>query len=220
MINEQSARTRSRPHRRPYIDTIPPAISNGAVRDMYRHQQNAWGFVPNYAKIFSHRPGLMDRWAQLLAAVKQPMSKRRFELVTFAAARELGNTYCSLAHGRALAELLGEQILLSIADGKGTATLSAADRSMMAFAAKVASDATSICREDVDELKDHGFGDEEIFDIAAAAAARVFFTRLLDALGVAADKSFEDMDDRVKQNLVASRPIDGAAVDLLPATGT
>ena len=61
-----------------------------------------WGFVPNYAKVFCHRPEVLARWGQLLAGIRRPMDKRRFELVTFAAAHELRNTACALAHGKAL----------------------------------------------------------------------------------------------------------------------
>ena len=56
---------------------------------MYRRQQATWGYVPNYAKVFCHRPEVMARWGALLAEIKRPMDKRRFELVTFVAAHEL-----------------------------------------------------------------------------------------------------------------------------------
>ena len=67
----------------PFIDTISPAESQDEVRAMYQRQQESWGFVPNYAKIFSHRPEVLVRWGRLLAEIKRPMDKRRFELVTF-----------------------------------------------------------------------------------------------------------------------------------------
>lgn len=42
-----------------FIDTIPPDSAEGEVAAMYRRQQAAWGYVPNYAKAFCHRPEVM-----------------------------------------------------------------------------------------------------------------------------------------------------------------
>ncbi len=86
-----------------FIETISPADSAGAVRDMYERQQSSYGYVPNYAKVFSHRPEVLARWGRLLAEIRRPMSDRLFELATLAAAIELKNTACSLAHGQQLA---------------------------------------------------------------------------------------------------------------------
>ena len=72
-----------------FITTLAPEAASGDVAEMYRRQQQSWGFVPNYAKVFCHRPQLMARWAALLAEVKRPLDKRRLEMVTFAAAHEL-----------------------------------------------------------------------------------------------------------------------------------
>ena len=52
-----------------FIDTIPPATAVGATAAMYRRQKAAWGYVPNYAKVFGHRPEVMARWDALLAEI-------------------------------------------------------------------------------------------------------------------------------------------------------
>ncbi len=78
---------------------------------------------------------------------------------------------------------------------------------MMRFARKVAIDASEISPADIDELKDHGFCEEEIFDIAATAAARSFFTKLLDSLGAQPDVSYLKMDQSLRQSLTVGRPI-------------
>ena len=58
-----------------YIDTIPVNDATGEVRQMYERQQEAWGYVPNYAKSFCHRPAVMERWGKLLAELKQREEK-------------------------------------------------------------------------------------------------------------------------------------------------
>jgi alkylhydroperoxidase family enzyme len=78
---------------------------------------------------------------------------------------------------------------------------------MMAFAEKVALDADRISAADIDGLRSHGYRDEEIFDLAAAAAARCFFSKLLDALGVQADAAFHDIDPTMREALTVGRPV-------------
>ena len=85
-----------------FIDTISASWITGEGFAMYDRQQKHYGYVPNYATVFCHRPEIMRRWAELLAAIKRPMDKRRFELVTFVAAHALRSTLCTLAHGKAL----------------------------------------------------------------------------------------------------------------------
>jgi hypothetical protein len=54
----------------------------------------------------------------------------------------------------------------------------------------VAREASAITAADIDLLRAEGLSDREIFDVAATAAARCFFSKFLDALGVRADASF------------------------------
>jgi len=56
-------------------------------------------------------------------------------------------------------------------------------------------------------LRSHGYQDAEIFDVAAAAAARCFFSKLLDALGGQADSTFNDLDPTLREALTVGRPI-------------
>ena len=87
-----------------FIDTIHPRDSSGDVRAMYERQQTAWGYVPNYAKLFSHRLEVLAAWANMISVIRRPVDHRTFELVTFAAAHALGSSSCSLAHGKKLCE--------------------------------------------------------------------------------------------------------------------
>jgi uncharacterized peroxidase-related enzyme len=184
---------------------------------MYERQQTAWGFVPNYAKAFCHRPEVMARWGRLLAELKRPMDLRRYELVTFAAAHALRHTACSLAHGKALAAFLDEDAVRRIALGEAVGALTDAEKAMVEFARQVATDASRITSGDVDVLRSHGITDAEIFDIAAIAAGRAFFTKILDSLGVEADASFLAIDKKLRETLTVGRPIDFRTPETLPA---
>lgn len=202
-----------------FIDTIPPGEAQGAVREMYARQQSSWGYVPNYARVFSHRPEVMARWGRLLAEIKRPMGKRRFELVTFAAAVELRNTACSIAHGKALTAFFSGEEIRAMREGDYGDALSEAEQAMMDFARKVARDASRITSGDVELLKRHDFTDAEVFDIAATAAGRAFFAKVLDALGVEIDSSFAALDEAFRKSLTVGRSICFREPETLPDSG-
>jgi len=193
-----------------FIETLSEPEVDGDARAMYERQRAHYGYVPNYAKVFCHRPEVMRLWAQLLAGIRRPMDKRRFELVTFAAAHALRSTLCSLAHGKALTEFLSADDVRQLARGRVPNSVTLAEAAMMHFARRVALDASTITRQDVAHLRSHGFGDEEIFDIVAAAAGRAFFTKVIESLGVEADVPFRTMDAELAESLAVGRPIDFA----------
>jgi uncharacterized peroxidase-related enzyme len=199
-----------------FISTIPPDRAIDAVADMYRRQQASWGYVPNYAKVFCHRPEVLARWGQLLAEIKRPMDRRRFELVTFVAAHELRHSACALAHGKALREFFSNEEIVSIAAGRLQGLLSEAEQRLLAFARRVAADASQITSDDVATLRRLGYSEAEVFDAAAAAAGRAFFTKLLDALGVKADAPFLEMEEPLRRALTIGRPIDEQACAEMP----
>ena len=93
------------------------------------------------------------------------------------------------------------------ADPSG-ASLDATDRAVMDFAARVATDATSVTADDVDRLRAHGLDDGDVVNVVLAAAARSFFTKVLDGLGVQADAELgETFDPEVRRQVTVGRPI-------------
>jgi uncharacterized peroxidase-related enzyme len=186
-----------------FIRTIPENQATGAAHDMYQRQKAHWGYVPNYATVFSHRPEVMARWGRLLAEIRRPVDDYRFELVTFAAARVLQHTACSLAHGGKLADMIGTDAVIAIAEGREDAVLSPMDSAIVKFARQITQDAGSITAQQVDALRsEYGLDEGEIFDIAAIAAARCFFTKMLDALGTELDAGLLASNEALTRLLV------------------
>jgi uncharacterized peroxidase-related enzyme len=199
-----------------FIRTVPVSEATGEVRAMYERSQAGPGYVPNYAKVFSHRPEVWTAWGALLGSVRATMDPRRYELVTVAAARALQCSYCALAHGKVLRDrFYTAPELAAIVDGRAGA-VTAADAALMAFAERVARDASVITAANVQALRDHGLSDPEIFDVAAAAAARCFFSKLLDALGAEPDRAFAALEAELRDRLAVGRPIETAAPERIP----
>lgn len=191
-----------------FLRTIDPAAAEGPARDLYDDVERHMGYVPNWARPFSLRPEVRDAWSALLAAIKANLPLRTFELATLAAARGLRSSYCALAHGSVLAEkVFDPAAVAAIARGDEASPLEPRERVLMAFAEKVARHADQVTADDVGGLRAHGFREEEIFDVAAAAAARCFFAKLLDALGVQADPRYQQLDPELREALVVGRPV-------------
>lgn len=195
-----------------FISTIPEEQAPDEVKRMYDQNLEKQRYIPNYSRVFSHRPQVMEAWAGLLRSIKSNMDTRRFELVTLATALALKNSYCSLAHGSVLRQKFYEpgQVAL-IAKSHLSADLTSAEKVMMGFAKQIARDASAITQADIDGLREHGFSDAEIFDITTAATARCFFAKTLDALGAEPDEIYLELDEELRQTLTVGRPICGQA---------
>jgi alkylhydroperoxidase family enzyme len=174
--------------------------------------------VLNYERAFAERPEVYARWQALNGAIKEGMELRRYELATLGAARRLGSSYCMLAHGGvALREdLVAREALLAVARGEveDAPGLDATDRAVLAFADRVAEDATSVTQDDVDVLRALGLSEADVVDVVLAAAARCFFSTVLDALCVPADASFAEGlagDPELLEALTVGRAPEGAA---------
>jgi len=160
----------------------------------------------NMERAFAERPEVYAAWAQLNGAIKAGMDLRRYELATLAAARRLRSSYCCLAHGTVLLERFDEP-LLEIALDHRAAGLDEVDVAVMDLAERVVDDATSIGDADLQRLRELGLSDTEIMDVVLAAAARCFFSKTLDSLGVLPDASYRRLAPELRDALVVGRPI-------------
>jgi alkylhydroperoxidase family enzyme len=77
----------------------------------------------------------------------------------------------------------------------------------MELAERVVDDATAIDESDRQRLRDLGLSDEEIMDVILTAAARCFFSKTLDGLGLLPDASYRELEPELREVLVVGRPI-------------
>jgi uncharacterized peroxidase-related enzyme len=193
-----------------FVQTIPEDEATGPVAAMYATDRQIFGSLPNFTRGFSLRPEVYAAWRQLNGAVKAGMDLRRYELATIAAARRLRSSYCMLAHGSVLAnQFLDPQAVQAVAADHRDAGLDAVDVAVMDLAEKVADDATSVTEADVDHLRSLGLSDADVLDVVLAAAARCFFSKVLDGVGVEPDAKYASLDPGLRDALTVGRPIAG-----------
>ena len=160
----------------------------------------------NFERAFAERPEVYAAWGALNGAIKAGMDIRRYELATLAAARKLRSSYCALAHGTVLGNQFGEPVA-AIARDYRNAGLDDVDVAVMSLSERVVDDATSIGEAELQPLRDLGLTETEIMDVVLAAAARCFFSKTLDALGVRPDASYRELPPALQEVLVVGRPI-------------
>ena len=191
-----------------FIETVPEDDASGEVAAIYQRLRDSLGYLPNYGRQFSHRPAVFEAWTQLNTAIKSTMDPRRYELVTVAAAVRRKSSYCSMAHAEKLLRLgSSPDEVTALAQTPLSAGLSEEEQAVVDYATKIAGDPSSVDEPDIERLRNTGLSDAEIFDVAAAAAARCFFASLSDALGTLPDPVFRDRMPDLVDALAVGRPL-------------
>ena len=169
------------------IETVSEMDATGLVAALYAEDLSDLGYVPSHTKVMALNPEAVRAFENLIRAITGPMDKRRYELVTLAAARGTRSEHCLLAHGLKSLRYIDEETLTRVARDYRDAGLTDAEVEMMEFAEKVSTDSDTLTDADSLRLREHGFTDREIVDIALAAAARNYYSRAVQALAVEVD---------------------------------
>jgi uncharacterized peroxidase-related enzyme len=193
----------------PFIETVPKEEAPPVLAELYEADRMKFGSVPNLTRAFSLRPGVYAAWRELIGQIQAGMELRRYELATVAAAGRLRSSYCMLAHGSVLMSRFfeAEELRAIVADHRNSG-LDEVDVAVMDLAEKVADDATSVTQADIDRLREVGLSDPEILDVILAAAARCFFSKVLDGVGALPDREYTDkLAPELREVLTVGRPI-------------
>lgn len=169
------------------VRTVPEDEATGVVAELYAEEIEAQGYVPSHSRMMAVNPEAARAWEALIGAIARPLGKRRYELVTLAAARALRSRHCLLAHAQRMRSLMPDEQLARLAADYRDADLSDAEVAMMAYAEKVSTASDTMTDEDGLRLREAGFSDREIVDITLAAAARNYYSRAIQALAVEVD---------------------------------
>jgi uncharacterized peroxidase-related enzyme len=70
------------------------------------------------------------------------------------------------------------------------AGLDARTRAMLDYAVKITRDSVNCSEADIEALRAHGFGDEDIYDVIATAALYNYNNRVANAAGHIPDRAF------------------------------
>jgi len=192
-----------------FIEPVTDGDAAGDAAGLMAADRAADGYVRNYTRLFARRPAVYAAWAALNGSIKAGMDLRRYELATVAAARQLRSSYCTLAHGKVLADrFMSPDEVRDLVAKRSTDAIDELEAAVMGLAEKVAADATSVTRADVEHLLALGASETDVLDVVLAAAARCFFSTVLDAMGAEPDSAYaEQLPADLAEALTVGRPI-------------
>ena len=157
------------------------------VKELWALPLEKLGFVPNVLRVFALRPKhLLGWWAYYdeLLRGESGLTKAQREMIAVVVSVANRCHYCIVSHTAALRKLTKDPAFVErLATGYKYAELEPRDRAMLDFAVKL-TEASDRCTDgDVQALRDAGWSDEEIMDIAQVAAMFNFTNRLASGLG-------------------------------------
>lgn len=193
-----------------YLETISEAAAEGAVAEIYAAQKARMGFVMATAACMTTRPDLLPVYTTFIEQVRAGFSlgMREWKLITLIAAKHVPSTYCSSVYGQQLVADLGSKAaVLAVQRDFRHAGLSEQDVAMLAYAEKIAIDASKVSQADIDALRRAGFTDCQICDIALCASFRCFIGRFFDAVGAGPEAVYIDSDPDFRAALTVGKPV-------------
>jgi uncharacterized peroxidase-related enzyme len=143
------------------------------------------GFVPNVLQAYSHDMAKLEAFAAFyndLMLAPSGLSKLEREMIAVVVSAENRCFYCLAAHGAAVRQLsgkpeLGDMLVMNYR----AAELSPRERAMLDFAVLMTKASATIEERDRQALRDAGFSDRDIWDIAAVASFYNMSNRMASA---------------------------------------
>jgi uncharacterized peroxidase-related enzyme len=181
----------------PAISRFPvPALADlpDDVRARIVEVQEKAGFVPNVFIVLAHRPDEFRAFFQYHDALMLKdggLTKAEREMIVVATSGANDCLYCVVAHG-ALVRIYEKNPYLAdqIATNHRRADLTPRRRAMLDFALKVSLRAAEVDDADYARLRDHGFSDEDAWDIGAIAAFFAMSNRLANMTSMRPNDEF------------------------------
>lgn len=143
------------------------------------------GLIPNVLRAYSFDQDKLRAFMAMyndLMLAPSGLTKAEREMIAVAVSAENRCVYCLTAHGAALRQLTGDPALAEvIAQNWRAARLEPRQRAMLGFAVKLTTAPQAMEEADRATLRDAGFSDRDIWDIAAVAAFYNMSNRLAAA---------------------------------------
>lgn len=152
------------------------------------------GFVPNVYLALARRPDefrAFFAYHDSLMEKASGLTKAEREMIVVVTSSLNQCHYCVIAHGavlrvRAKSPLIADQLAINYR----RADITTRQRAMLDFAVKVASASQHVEESDFSTLREHGFNDEDIWDIGAITAFFSLSNRLANMAKVPPNEEF------------------------------
>ena len=173
----------------PDIEDVPDDI-----RAIILEVQEQTGFVPNVFLALARRPEefrAFFAYNNALMEKESGLTLGEREMVVVVTSALNNCMYCVVVHGAILRiREKNPTIADQLATNYRKADITPRQKAMLDFAAKVTTSSCEIDDADFEDLRGHGFSDEDIWDITALASLYGFSNRMANTLSVRPNDEF------------------------------
>ena len=164
------------------------------IRERILAVQEKSGFVPNVFLALAHRPDEFRAFFAYHDALMEKeggLTKGEREMIVVTTSGLNQCIYCVVAHGAILRirernPLLADQL----ATNYRKADITPRQKAMLDFAVKVSLQAYEISDADIDDMRQHGFSQEDIWDIGAISALFALSNRMANLTSMRPNDEF------------------------------
>ena len=153
----------------PMMDPLPEA-----TRKYFDICQEKLGMVPNVLRAYAFDVDKLNTFTAMyndLMLGQSALSKLEREMIAVAVSSVNKCYYCLVAHGAAVRQLSGDPALgEALVMNYKVADITDRQRAMLDFAVQLTRESASVVEADRQKLRDAGFSDRDIWDIASVAA--------------------------------------------------
>ena len=181
----------------PAISRFPVPALEGLpddIRARIVEVQEKSGFVPNVFLTLAHRPDefrAFFAYHDALMLKPSGLTKGEKEMIVVATSGANNCLYCVVAHGAILRIYEKDpHVADQVAVNYRKADITPRQKAMLAFAMKVCLESNAVGEDDYAALREHGFSDEDAWDIAAITALFGLSNRMANATSMRPNDEF------------------------------
>ncbi len=173
-----------------WVQMIAEDEAEGQLRAVYQELlgEGRQGNVPDFLRLHSLVPRAIAPLAQLHRAIAYgpgELSRVQRELIATVVSVINGCALCQELHSRLLLHRTRDEALVAqVLRDFRSAPLSAADRALLEYAAKLTTSPAAVTQEDVDRLRRLGLSDAAIVETATQTALFNYLNRVIQGLGL------------------------------------
>jgi uncharacterized peroxidase-related enzyme len=157
------------------------------VQALYEKANEKLGFIPNVLRVYALRPRHLELWNAFyddLMRGDSTLTRPQREMIAVVVSTVNRCHYCMVSHSAYLRKLTGDPVLVEqLRTNYKYADLEPRERAMLDFAVKLTEHSAACTEADVEALREAGWTDEAVMDIAEVAAMFNFTNRLASGLG-------------------------------------
>jgi uncharacterized peroxidase-related enzyme len=173
---------------------LKEGVLSGEMQAYFAKCDEKIGFVPNVLRAYAHDNQKLEAFAALyndLMLAPSGLSKLEREMIAVVVSSQNRCYYCLTAHGAAVRQLSGDPVLAEmLVQNYRAAELGPRHRAMLDFAVKLTEAPSTVEEPDRARLREAGFSDRDIWDVAAVASFFSMSNRMASAVDMRPNREY------------------------------